>query len=220
MQSSYSKIPLLVLAVYLMVFIATAINPYDRATWWAENIPIWIVVFGFVVTFSRFQFSNFAYILTGFFLCYHTIGGYFTFELVPFDWGNAQLSTLNFDFLLPDGRNNFDRLGHFLVGVFAYPFVEISLRKAWVNKPIVAVFFAVFALGFWAGTYEIIEMYYAVIEGGESGVAFLGSQGDIWDAQKDMLMDILGALLFAVWALVNRRFFLKLPKHSMTKQED
>jgi putative membrane protein len=76
----------------------------------------------------------------------------YTFELVPFDWGNQLLSKLELDFILPEGRNNIDRLGHFLVGVFAYPVVEISLRKKWVANKGVAFVFAVFALGFWAAS--------------------------------------------------------------------
>ena len=73
----------------------------------------------------------------------------------------------------------------------------------------VAFFLAVFALGFWAASYEIIEMVYAVLEGGESGAAFLGSQGDVWDAQKDMLLDILGGCVFGLLALLNQRNWLK-----------
>ncbi|SMN12918.1 Predicted membrane protein [Bathymodiolus heckerae thiotrophic gill symbiont] len=205
MQSHSHKMPLVLLGIYTLLFTVLAINPYDRATWWAENIPILIVVGILLLTYPRFKFSNFAYLLMASFLCYHTIGGYFTFELVPFDWGNQLLSKLNFDFILPEGRNNFDRLGHFLVGVFAYSVVELSVCKKWVNSRLMAWLLGVFVLGFWAASYEIIEMVYAVTEGGESGAAFLGSQGDVWDAQKDMLLDILGSCVFGLLALFNQR---------------
>ncbi len=198
---SNNKVPQLLLVTYLLLFVVLAIAPYDRAVWLVENIPVWVVVGLLVLTFKRFRFSNTAYFLMWFFLCYHTVGGHFTFELTPFAWGNHLLSIFNFDFVLPEGRNNFDRLGHFLVGVFSYPIVEVSLRKQWVKSKMIAFFLAVFALGFWAASYEVVEMYYAVLEGGESGAAFLGSQGDVWDAQKDMLLDICGAVLFALLAL-------------------
>ncbi|CAC9496079.1 Putative sodium-glucose/galactose cotransporter [uncultured Gammaproteobacteria bacterium] len=207
MKTHLHKIPLILLAIYMILFIILAINPYDRVTWWAENIPVLIVVGLLLLTYSRFKFSNFSYFLMTLFLCYHTVGGYYTFELVPFDWGNQLLSKLELDFILPEGRNNFDRLGHFLVGVFAYPVVEISLRKKWVANKGVAFVFAVFALGFWAASYEVIEMYYAVLEGGKSGAAFLGSQGDIWDAQKDILMDIVGGCVFGLLALFSQRYW-------------
>jgi putative membrane protein len=198
------KIPALLLAIYLVLFVFLAIEPYDRAVWWAENIPVWAVVLVLISSYASFKFSYTAYTLITIFVCYHTIGGHWGFEFVPFDWGNQMLSTLGFDFIFPEGRNNFDRLGHFLVGVFAYPLVEVCLRKRWVVNGFVAFCFAVFALGFFAAIYEVIEMVYAISEGGDSGAIFLGSQGDVWDAQKDIWMDICGAMLFAFLALFRK----------------
>ena len=149
-------------------------------------------------TFKKFRFSNLSYFLMWFFLSIHTIGAHYTFELVPFDFFNNLLSKLNMDFLFPDGRNNFDRFGHFFVGVFAFPLAEFTYRKKYITNVITAILFGVFALGFWGALYEVIEMVYAIKQGGEAGAAFLGSQGDIWDAQKDMLLDILGALMVSV----------------------
>jgi putative membrane protein len=191
-------LPFTLLGLYLLLFAVAAMDPYDRATWWAENLPVMIAVAGLVFSWRWFQFSNLAYFLMWLFLCYHTIGGHYTFALVPFEWGNHALSLLNLEFILPEGRNNFDRLGHFLVGVFAYPIAELFYRKRWVTNISTAVLLGIFALGFWGALYEVIEMYFAVLYGGESGAAFLGSQGDEWDAQKDMLMDILGATMVSI----------------------
>lgn len=190
--------PSALLLIYLLLFAVLAISPYDRATWWAENLPVLITVALLVVTYPRFQFSNLAYALMALFLCYHTVGGHYTFSRVPFEWGNQGLATLNMDFLFPEGRNNFDRLGHFLVGVFAYPVAELAYRKDWVSRIWVAITLGIFALGFWGALYEVIEMAFAELYGGDAGAAFLGSQGDEWDAQKDMLMDILGAAVVSV----------------------
>jgi putative membrane protein len=71
-------------------------------------------------------------------------------------------------------------------------------RKNWVISRGAAIAMGIFALGFWGALYEIIEMAFAVIYGGDAGANFLGSQGDIWDAQKDMLLDILGAIFASV----------------------
>ncbi|MGC9351096.1 MAG: DUF2238 domain-containing protein [Sulfurovum sp.] len=195
-------LPKILLLLYLILFSYLAIEPYDRATWLVENIPVLIAVAILVVGYRSFVFSNTAYILMWAFLCYHTIGGHWSFERVPFAYGNRFLSSLGLDFIFPEGRNNFDRVGHFFVGVFAYPIVEFLLRRSFVANGLVAFLFAVFAIGFWAASYEIIEMYYAVIEGGTSGSLFLGSQGDIWDAQKDMLLDMCGAILFGFFAII------------------
>lgn len=191
-------LPHLLLVLYLLLFSICAIQPFNRTVWWAEIIPVIIPVVLLVLTYNKFRFSNLSYFLMWFFISIHTIGGHYTFELVPFDFFNELLSKLNLDFLFPDGRNNFDRVGHFFVGVFAYPLAEYTYRKKYITSIVTAALFGVFALGFWGALYEAIEMIYAIKAGGNEGAAFLGSQGDIWDAQKDMLLDIYGALFAAV----------------------
>ncbi len=193
-----NNFPFILLGLYLVELVWLGIDPVDRAVWWAENIPVMAAVLVLVLTFKKFRFSNFAYFLMGMFLIYHTVGGHFTFEKVPFDWGNNLLDKLNLDFLFNEGRNNFDRLGHYMIGVFAYPLAEFVYKTKKVSSKITAILFGIFALGFWGSLYEIIEMIYAIKEGGSAGVAFLGSQGDIWDAQKDMLLDILGAVTVSI----------------------
>ncbi len=183
------KFPHILLILYLIFTFILGINPFDRETWWAENLPLFITVFLLVTTYKKFRFSNLSYFLMWFFICYHTIGGHFTFERVPFDFVSN---------LFGWQRNNFDRVGHFLVGVFAYPTAELFFLKKWVKNVWVAIFVGILALGFWGSVYEIIEMAFAVWNGGDAGANFLGSQGDVWDAQKDMLLDILGAITISI----------------------
>ena len=211
MKKLNTYFPHILLVVYIIHFSLLAINPYDRAVWWAENIPVMIPVLVLVLTFQNFRFSNLSYGLIAFFFMYHTIGGHYTFERTPFDFFNALLSHLPWDFLFPDGRNNFDRVGHFLVGILAYPLAELFLRKRWVSNIPTAIFLGIIALGFWGALYEVIEMYYAISEGGESGAAFLGSQGDVWDAQKDMFLDILGAVsVFVLFGFTLKNMVFKV----------
>ena len=91
-------------------------------------------------------------------------------------------------------RNPYDRIAHFAVGWFAFPLAELFSRKGWVKSAGFAAFFAVMSTVAMAGIWELVEWIYAVVEGGDAGAAFLGSQGDIWDAQKDILCDTLGAI--------------------------
>ena len=118
-------------------------------------------------------------------LVWHTIGGHYTFANVPFDF-----ITNFFDFQ----RNHFDRIGHVAIGFYAYPMAEFLTRKKYANYVVSSLFRLFFILSI-AATYEIVEWIYAVIEGGNTGIEFLGSQGDIWDAQKDMLADMIGAIV-------------------------
>ena len=184
-KSNWS-VPLLLLGFYLLVFVICAINPYDRAVWWAENIPVLIVVAVLVWLSRLHRFSNTSYALMSVFIILHTIGGHYTFERVPFD-----MVTQFFGF----ERNHYDRLAHFSVGFYAYPIAEVMLTRRLVRTRWIVSLFPVFAIVTVAGVYEIIEWQYAVYADPKAGVAMLGSQGDIWDAQKDILADTLGAIL-------------------------
>ncbi len=188
----------LVLAVGFAVFFGLlAISPASRVVWIAEVIPVVLVFLLLVGTYPCFRFSNVAYGLMAVWLFWHTIGGHFTFAQVPFQW---------FSDLIGAERNHFDRIGHFAVGFYAYPMAELVLRRR-LAGPVLSTLFALFFIMSVAAGYEIIEWGYAVIEGGDAGVEFLGSQGDVWDAQKDMLADTLGAVFsLALFWLFGKRW--------------
>ena len=175
-------------AIYAIVFLVCAIQPYDRAVWFAENLPIVLIV-GALFFASRYHsFSKLSWVLLFVLPILHTIGGHYTFERVPFGFVSD---------LFGFERNHYDRIAHFSVGFYAFAIVEFLEAKRLVSKRIIASLFAVFAIFTVAAVYEIIEWWYAISADPEAGIAVLGSQGDIWDAQKDMLADGLGAI-FAV----------------------
>jgi putative membrane protein len=189
--------PLVLFIGYVAIFIWGAIAPYDRATWWAENIPIVALVATLVILYARgVRFSPLAYLMMAVLPYWHTVGGHYTFERVPFGW---------FDRLFGFQRNMFDRVGHFSVGFFAFGILEYLLERRAMSRTL-ACLFAIFAIGFVAMSYELLEWVFAVYGGNaQAGVNFLGSQGDVWDAQKDMLMDTLGAMTATVLFLALRR---------------
>ena len=190
-------VPAVLLAGYIALFIWGAINPYDRATWWAENIPIVVVVGTILVLYLRgVRFSALAYLLMAVLPYWHTVGGHYTFERVPFEWFSRA-----FGFK----RNMYDRVGHFSVGFYAFAILEYLTDRRAMSRAL-ACLFAVFAIAFVAMSYELIEWGYAAYGGNpEAGANFLGSQGDVWDAQKDMFMDTLGAVSSVLLFLVVRR---------------
>jgi putative membrane protein len=180
-------IPKVLFLGYIALFIWAGISPYDRMTWYAENIPIVLIVMVLVTMYLRgFVFSTAAYGWMSVLLYLHTIGGHYTFERVPFD---SVTKLFGFD------RNHFDRIAHFSVGFYAYAIAEVLTAKRATRSRVVLFLFPIFSIAFAAMTYELIEWWYAAAVGGASGAAFLGSQGDPWDAQKDMLADTLGAIL-------------------------
>ncbi len=183
------KIVHILFAAYLVLFLALAIEPYARDVWFAENLPVVILVGILVFLYRRgIEFSQTAYLLMSVFIFMHTIGGHYTFERVPFDW---------FSDFFGFERNHYDRIAHFSVGFYAYPLCEISDKRSWVKPRFLLWLWPILCIFAVAGIYEIIEWIYAETSDPTAGIAFLGSQGDIWDAQKDMLADGLGAILTA-----------------------
>ncbi|USD68205.1 DUF2238 domain-containing protein [Vibrio sp. SCSIO 43136] len=180
--------------VYIATLIFSMINPASWAVWTAEIIPVVAVFILIITTHSKFRFSNTAYLLMFVWLIMHTIGARYTFAEVPFDWFND---------LIGAQRNHYDRVAHFSIGFYAYPIAEFVYRKGYSNA-ILSALFGLFAMMSVAAGYEIIEWWYADLAGGDEGIAFLGSQGDIWDAQRDMLCDTLGAIASLALFWVNR----------------
>jgi putative membrane protein len=156
-----------------------------------------LIVLILIFTRKYFEFSDTAYILMSFLIFLHTIGGHYSFARVPFDFVTNLFS---FE------RNNFDRVAHFTVGFYAYAVAELLHAKKLVNSKVVLLLFPLFFIMSLAASYELFEWQYAVLGNPEAGVEVLGSQGDIWDSQRDMLADTLGAITaLGLFWLFNRR---------------
>ncbi len=171
---------------YILLFIWLGVSPYDRTVWFAENLPILLIVGILVALYLKgIRFSNLAYVLMGFLIVLHTIGGHYTFARVPFD---GITSLFGFE------RNMYDRFAHFTVGFYAFAIAEAATRYRLTRNKATTFFLALFAVMGVAAGYEIFEWQFAILGDPNAGIAVLGSQGDEWDAQKDMLLDTLGAL--------------------------
>ncbi|MEN6386864.1 MAG: DUF2238 domain-containing protein [Phycisphaerales bacterium] len=192
-------VPFALLGLYIAVFIVCAIAPYDRNVWFAENAPIVLIVLSIIVV-SRFHFfTPLSYVMMSVLVILHTIGGHYTFERVPFDFVT---NLFGFE------RNHYDRIAHFSVGFYAYPIAELLLAKKALDSRIVLILFPIFTIVTVAAGYEIFEWQYAISADKEAGIAVLGSQGDIWDAQKDMLADSLGAMfgMIVFWLIYRKKW--------------
>ncbi len=184
-----SRTQLLFYGGYVALFALCAIGPYDRAVWWAENLPIVLLV-GVIAWVQRHHaFSNLSYGMMFCLMALHTIGGHYTFSMVPF---GIITDTFGFE------RNHYDRVAHFTVGFYAYPLAEVLYRRHLVNTRWLLWLFPIFSIVSVASAYELFEWQFALIAEPDKGLAVLGSQGDQWDAQKDILADTLGAVV-ATW---------------------
>lgn len=187
---------------YAGVWVATAIAPLDRHDWFLENLLVFGIIVVLIGTYRMIPLSDLSYLLITAFLTLHAVGAHYTYSEVPF--GFWLRDTIGF------ARNPFDRLVHFSFGLLmAYPIREVFLRVAntrgfWAYYLPLDVTLAFSAL------YEIMEMVIATMVAPGTGDAWLGTQGDVWDAQKDMAVAGLGALLcMCITALVRK---LRAPK--------
>lgn len=190
------------LVLYLIEAVWLSFGPVSRVIWLTENSIAWMIIAVLIVLYARgVRFSKTAYTLIAIYLCFHTVGGHYTFEKVPFE-----TVTELFGFK----RNNFDRICHFMVGFFAYPALEYFEDRKIIRGRSMAVFLVIMGIFGVAAIFELVEWIYAELAAPEAGAAFLGSQGDIWDAQKDMLCDGCGAIFSSIlYALFNKDSALK-----------
>ena len=202
----HKKYFLILSLVFIIEFIILSISPHDRADWALENALVLIFAIIMALSYNKFPLSRISYSLIFVFMSLHEIGAHYTYANVPYD--AFLTSTFNFslnEYMAWD-RNHFDRLVHFSYGLLlAYPIRELYCRVA--N-----------ATGFWgyffpldltmatSMMFELFEWGAAELFGGDLGMAFLGTQGDVWDAHKDMALASLGAFIaMSITIYINMR---------------
>jgi putative membrane protein len=179
--------PLTLLGIGAVLLALSAVHPYDMATWWMEVFPIFIAVPILVATYRRFPLTRLVYTLIFVHACILMLGGHYSYARVPLGFWMQNL--LHFS------RNHYDRIGHLAQGFIpAIIAREILLRRTplrpggWLFFIVCSICLAVSAC------YELIEWWAAVL-GGSAATEFLGTQGDVWDTQWDMLMALIGSIL-------------------------
>lgn len=198
------RYPLLLLLLFTAWWSALAIAPLYRQDWLLENLLVFLLVPWLIMSYRRVRFSNAAYTCLFVFFALHAIGAHYTYSEVPYERWFASMTGFSLNDWWGATRNHFDRAIHFLYGLLiSVPAYELIRRRA---KP----------TGIWAFLlpwtfilshsviYETLEWAAAMIFGGPLGAAYLGTQGDEWDAQKDMALASLGAAItLATLALHN-----------------
>ena len=201
-STSTWRYPLGLLAAYGIIWLALAVEPVFRKDWLLENAIVFVAIPLFVLTARRLRFTDLAYTCLFVFFALHAVGAHYTYSLVPYDewWQSLGGAPL-------EGRNHYDRIVHFAYGLLVTPAaVELFAHYGRYARPWDFLFPWMFMAGH-AVVYELIEFAAAVVFGGDLGQAYLGTQGDIWDAQKDMALASLGALItMTVAACVNAAY--------------
>ncbi|MDD5406108.1 MAG: DUF2238 domain-containing protein [Sulfurovaceae bacterium] len=188
---------LFLLVIFCVVWIIAAISPISRKDWLLENVLVFIILLVLSMTYKKFTFSNFSYTLIAVFLVIHEIGAHYTYALVPYEKWLSFCCDWSLNQFMGWERNNFDRIVHLLFGImWVYPAKEF-FKRIFLFGDGLSWFFAVENVMVFSLLYELIEWGAAMIFGGDLGMQYLGTQGDIWDAHKDMLLCDLGASITA-----------------------
>jgi putative membrane protein len=191
--------------LFFSIWISTLIGTSDISNWLLENVLVFAFLGFLFTTYKRYQFSDLSYSLICIYLCLHVYGSKYTYADNPLGyWLQDTFNT---------ARNPYDRIVHFSFGfLLAYPMREVFLNwfkfPVWVSWALpVEITLSV------SGLYELIEWGVADIFFPAQGDAYLGTQGDIWDAQKDMFLATLGAILATTIVSIIKRS-LKIEKNA------
>ena len=199
------KYQIFLIAVFLAVWIWAAINPAYPHDWLLENYLVFIFVPLILITGIYFRLSNLSYTLLTLFMIMHVVGSHYTYAEVPFGYALQEFFGAS--------RNMYDRIVHFSFGfLLAYPVREVFMRLS-KAKGFWSYWFPIELTLAFSAIYELIEWATAAVVDPAAGLAFLGAQGDVWDAQKDMFLAGIGAVIAMVVTLFVRwRYDSKLWK--------
>ena len=174
-------------AVCGAVWIWAAVSPVSRFDWFLENLLVFTDVALLVWIYRRRPLSDVASIMIALFFVLHVVGSHYTYSLVPLgDWLKDAMGL---------ERNHYDRVVHFTFGLLlAYPIREL-LRRAGTVRAAWAAVFAFTILASCSGLYEVMEWLVGAVVDPQAGMAFLGTQGDVFDSQKDAALATLGTII-------------------------
>lgn len=188
---------------YSLIWLIAAVNPIDRRAWLLENVMVFVTLFVLAATYRHFPLSDVSYLLLWIFLVLHAVSAHYNYARVPLGYWVQETFELS--------RNHSDRVAHFAWGFCAaYPFREVFLRLGKIRNPW-TYFLAVDSVLALSGLFEICESWVVRWVDPRLGAEYLGSQGDVWDAQKDMTVALLGAILSMSAAALFRRRRSRLP---------
>ena len=181
-----NKFVVALLVAYVTIFILSGIAPHNSFDWLLEDLLSILALIILTVSYRSFQFSDLSYLLIFLFMAMHTLGSHYTYSLVPV--GAWMEKTFEFD------RNHYDRVVHFAFGLLlAYPVREFIRNRLFASGLVSSIITVAFLISS-SASYEVIEWIVAQIVDPEAGIAYMGTQGDVFDAQKDMALAGLGVL--------------------------
>jgi putative membrane protein len=193
----------MLLALGALLLLVQIRQPYPSVAW-LHHVPTALALLASTWLLRRWPLSSRSLFCIVLFLALHTIGGRWTYSAVPYDGVARWLTGTSVSEAFGFGRNHYDRLVHFSYGLLAVlPVREMLVRHLGVT-PRLALYLAFESVFAVSALYEIVEWLFAIAVAGPTADAYNGQQGDMWDAQKDMALAVLGAALTVALLLARR----------------
>ena len=184
-----ARVPVILLGVLVVIFFITLYNPpAGRISWLLEVGPALMGIIILIITYKKFPMSHFVYWCVFLHTLILVYGGFYTYAETPL--GNWLMEIFNFS------RNHYDRIGHLALGFFPTFIVrEVLLRKTKLEKNGWLFFIIVSVVVAIGAVWELLEWWTTLIVASDVGTAFLGTQGDVWDAQWDIFLAMVGSII-------------------------
>lgn len=181
--------------IYATAWLVLAIQPVSRFDWFLENLLVFAFIGLILTTYQKFPLSRFSYFCIFVFLCLHAVGAHYTYSQTPIGYMVQRMFELE--------RNHYDRFVHFCFGVlFVYPIFETLRRYLLQKHTIWSAVLSVCLIMAFSSSYELIEWAAALVLEPEAAMAFMGTQGDVFDSHKDTFLALMGGLIGLVAILM------------------
>ena len=186
--------------IVILIGILTCIHPLFPRDQYLQHIGTILLLIPMVADLRKSRMPMSAFIGIALFTLLHIIGARYVYSNVPYKEWSVSLGLVGADFF-QDPRNHYDRFVHFSFGVLLFPFLVYLCKERLRQKPLIAILIAWLVIQTGSMIYEMFEWLITVVMSPATADSYNGQQGDMWDAQKDMALALIGSTIAALFYL-------------------
>lgn len=186
--------------IVILIGILTCIYPIFPRDQYLQHIGTILLLIPMVADLRKSRMPMSAFIGIALFTLLHIIGARYVYSNVPYKEWSVSLGLVGADFF-QDPRNHYDRFVHFSFGVLLFPFLVYLCKERLRQKPLIAILIAWLVIQTGSMIYEMFEWLITVVMSPATADSYNGQQGDMWDAQKDMALALIGSTIAALFYL-------------------
>ena len=186
--------------IVILIGVLTCIHPIFPRDQYLQHIGTILLLIPMVADLRKSRMPMSAFIGIALFTLLHIIGARYVYSNVPYKEWSVSLGLVGADFF-QDPRNHYDRFVHFSFGVLLFPFLVYLCKERLRQKPLIAILIAWLVIQTGSMIYEMFEWLITVVMSPATADSYNGQQGDMWDAQKDMALALIGSTIAALFYL-------------------